>query len=80
MYAGAVSVLVARNSEIWRWRASWRLRSRPGLYCSDQFRASAPLRSRARWCCLVPGLAHVGPIESGVDRVLEVAIGGGRHP
>lgn len=25
---------------------------------------------------LVPGLAHVGPIESAVDRVLEVAVGG----
>ena len=26
---------------------------------------------------LVPGIAHLGPIESAVDRVLEVAVGGG---
>jgi uncharacterized membrane protein YccC len=75
IYAGAVSVLVPHNSEL-SLAAVLALAVAPLalLGAINPSFGSAPFTGAL--VLLVPGLAHVGPIESAVDRVLEVAIGG----
>ncbi len=75
IYAGAVSVLVPHNNEL-ALAGVLALAVAPLalLGAINPSFGSAPFTGAL--VLLVPGLAHVGPIESAVDRVLEVAIGG----
>jgi uncharacterized membrane protein YccC len=75
IYAGAVSVLVPHTSEL-SLAGVLALAVAPLalLGAINPSFGSAPFTGAL--VLLVPGLAHVGPIESAVDRVLEVAIGG----
>jgi uncharacterized membrane protein YccC len=75
IYAGAVSVFVPHNSEL-SLAGVLALAVAPLalLGAINPSFGSAPFTGAL--VLLVPGLAHVGPIESAVDRVLEVAIGG----
>ena len=75
IYAGAVSVLVPHNSEL-SLVGVLALAVAPLAFIAaiNPSFGSAPFTGAL--VLLVPGLAHVGPIESAVDRVLEVAIGG----
>ena len=75
IYAGAVSVLVPHNSEL-SLAGVLALAVAPLAFLGalNPSFGSAPFTGAL--VLLVPGLAHVGPIESAVDRVLEVAIGG----
>jgi uncharacterized membrane protein YccC len=75
IYAGAVSVLVPHNSEL-SLAGVLALAVAPLALVAaiNPSFGSAPFTGAL--VLLVPGLAHVGPIESAVDRVLEVAIGG----
>lgn len=75
IYAGAISVLVPHNNEL-ALAGVLALAVAPLalLGAINPSFGSAPFTGAL--VLLVPGLAHVGPIESAVDRVLEVAIGG----
>jgi uncharacterized membrane protein YccC len=75
IYAGAVSVLVPHNDEL-SLVGVLALAVAPLalLGAINPSFGSAPFTGAL--VLLVPGLAHVGPSESAVDRVLEVAIGG----
>ena len=75
IYAGAVSVLVPHSNEL-SLAGVLALAVAPLAFLGaiNPSFGSAPVTGAL--VLLVPGLAHVGPIESAVDRVLEVTIGG----
>jgi uncharacterized membrane protein YccC len=75
IYAGAVSVLVPHSSEL-SLAGVLALAVAPLAFVAaiNPSFGSAPFTGAL--VLLLPGFAHVGPIESAVDRVLEVAIGG----
>jgi uncharacterized membrane protein YccC len=75
IYAGAVSVLVPHSNDL-SLAVVLALAVAPLalLGAINPSFAAAPFTGAL--VLLVPGLSHLGPIESAIDRVLEVAIGG----
>jgi uncharacterized membrane protein YccC len=75
IYAGAVSVLVPHSSEL-SLAGVLALAVAPLAFVGAINPSFGAAPFTGALVLLVPGLAHVGPIESAIDRVLEVAIGG----
>jgi uncharacterized membrane protein YccC len=75
IYAAAVSVLVPHNNEL-SLAGVLALAVAPLAFIGAINPSFGAAPFTGALVLLVPGLAHIGPIESAIDRVLEVAIGG----
>ena len=75
IYTGAVAALVPHTNEFWL-AGSLALAIAPLALLAATYPSFTAATFTAALVLLVPGIAHVGPIESALYRVVEVAIGG----